>query len=116
MRFNLLSVKAASPIMFLMVSISIKSGIRWIVFQQLENLDFTDDLADISKTRRQIQDKSNVNKTELITNAAKEVMVVNDKMVELITIDGHLIKLYIPFKTINNDKKANMTYDPQIDP
>jgi hypothetical protein len=36
---------------------STKHGIQWSMFNQLEDLDFADDLAEISTTRQRVHDK-----------------------------------------------------------
>jgi hypothetical protein len=36
---------------------SVKNVLRWTMFKQLEDLDFADDLAELSTTQRQLQEK-----------------------------------------------------------
>ena len=88
-----------SPILFLMVidwiqrnTTSVRNGIQWTMFKQLEDLDFADDLAEISTTQRQLQEKTNslnsfAQKTGLNINITKtKVMVVNQKITDPIAI------------------------------
>ena len=94
-----------SPILFLMVidwiqrnTTSAKNGIQWTMFEQLEDLDFADDLAEISTTQKQLQEKTNklntfARKTGLKINVTKtKVMSINQGMTEPITIDDQPVE------------------------
>jgi hypothetical protein len=69
-------------------------GIQWSFFSHLEDLDFADDLAILSTTHKQLQEKTDrltsyAKQTGLNINTTKtQVMNINPKQVEHITVDG----------------------------
>ena len=98
-----------SPILFLMTidwiqrkTIRQQHGIQWTLFSQLEDLDFADDLAEISSTRQHLQEKTtSLNKIAeeigLKINATKtKVIVITTQLSEPITINN------IPVDTVDD--------------
>ncbi|XP_071153376.1 uncharacterized protein [Mytilus edulis] len=90
-----------SPILFLLAIDWIqrnttsdkKSGIQWTMFNQLEDLDFADDIAIVSTTSEHLQEKTNIltnyaKQTGLNVNARKtKVMSINTRNTTPITIN-----------------------------
>ncbi|XP_048759391.2 uncharacterized protein LOC125668988 [Ostrea edulis] len=103
---------------------SVRNGIQWTMFKQLEDLDFADDLAEISTTQRQLQEKTNIlnsysQKTGLNINIAKtKVMVVNQKITDPITTNNHPIVIVEDFtylgSVISNDNGAKTDIQSRI--
>ena len=69
-------------------------GIQWSLFSHLEDLDFTDDLALLSTTHKQLQENTDKlvkygQQTGLTINTTKtQVMNINPKQKEDITLNG----------------------------
>ncbi|XP_078331241.1 uncharacterized protein LOC111106411 [Crassostrea virginica] len=78
-------------------------GIQWIMFGKLEDLDFADDIADISSTRQHLQEKTtilnrNAEETYLKINITKtKVMTVNTTLSKPININHNPVDTFDEF-------------------
>ena len=75
-----------------------RNGIQWTPWTQLEDLDFTDDIALLSHTHKQMQDKINIitelsSQTGLKVNRNKiKVLRNNTHQIETITLAGESLE------------------------
>lgn len=75
-----------------------RNGIRWTPWTQLDDLDFADDLALLSHTQQQMQDKTNtvsVNSSRLgltIHQGKSKVLKINTDSVTPITLEGESLE------------------------
>ena len=94
-----------SPILFLMTIDWIQRkttrehrGIQWTLFGQIEDLDFADDIAEISSNRQHLQEKTTIlnryaEETGLKINITKtKVMTVNTTLSQPITINHNPVE------------------------
>jgi hypothetical protein len=94
-----------------------KHGIQLMIFNQLEDMDFADDVAEIS-TRQHLQDKTTslidyAEQTGLKINTAKtKMMVINNKLADPITINNNLVDTIEDFIYLGSIISADILHIP----
>ena len=112
-----------SPILFLMTidwiqrkRTHVHRGIQWTLFGQLEDLDFADDIAEISSTRQHLQEKTTIlnryaEETGLKINITKtKVMTVNTTLSQPITINHNPVETVNDFTYLGSVISADKRY------
>ncbi|VDP58452.1 unnamed protein product [Schistosoma curassoni] len=74
-----------------------KHGIQWTSKMQLDDLDFTDDLAFLSHTQQQMQER-----TTSVAAASAAILRYNTTSINPITIDGGDLKVVKTFTYLGN--------------
>ena len=96
-----------------------RNGIQWTLWTQLEDLDFSDDIALLSHTHKQMQDKINIitevsSQTGLNVNRNKtKVLHNNTHQTEPITLAGESLKDVTSFTYLGSvvDQKGGTDQD-----